>query len=721
MEYIAHIDEKDKKRIQTVKNHLEGTAKLSGEFAGKFGKEDWGYCNGMLHDIGKYSVDFLKRITGESNQRVDHSTAGARVCVEKGGKYRFLEYCIGGHHTGLPDYGSNYDNAGDPTLMGRRKKKISDYQVYQTEIDIPEIVTDPFDFKKTVNLDFSMSVFIRMLYSCLVDADFLDTEAFMSRGKKVRNSGEPVGVLLEKLEKHVSEWLKNQDMDTVNGRRTEILKHCLEEGRSERGLFRLTVPTGGGKTIASLAFALRHAVENQMDRVIYVIPYTSIIEQNAKVFREILGDENVLENHCNIAYEVDSQRAEELQPMQLAAENWDKPVVVTTNVQFFESLFANKPSKCRKLHNIANSVIIFDEAQMLPNDYLKPCIAMIEELLNNYKTSVVLCTATQPALKSFFQSEVLATELCPRMDEQFHFFKRTLFENIGTVTEDCLMNKLTEEYQALCIVNTKKRAQNIYKELKEDGVYHLSTSMYPKHRKRVLNEIRERLGENKKCILISTSLVEAGVDLDFQSVYRELAGVDSMIQAAGRCNREGQRKVEESKVLIFRFEEKENILGQRQQIDVTKSLIADGRNLSDRETITRYFEMLYHIKGESLDKKKIMDEFTNKKIKYRFAQVGKDFRLIEQNTKTVFINCEEEADKILRELKVKGFTRSGMRNATQYCVTVYDQTFDKMYGAGMLKPIAENMEDFYELADESRYTEEMGLELEIDNGMVLFF
>lgn len=721
MEYIAHIDEKDKKRIQTVKNHLEGTAKLSGEFAGKFGKEDWGYCNGILHDIGKYSVDFLKRITGESNQRVDHSTAGARVCVEKGGKYRFLEYCIAGHHTGLPDYGSNYDNAGDPTLMGRRKKKISDYQAYEKEIDIPEIVTDPFDFKKTVNPDFSMSVFIRMLYSCLVDADFLDTETFMSCGQKVRNSGESMEILFEKLEKHVSEWLKNQNRDTVNGRRTEILKHCLEEGGAERGLFRLTVPTGGGKTIASLAFALRHAVENQMDRVIYVIPYTSIIEQNAKVFREILGDENVLENHCNVAYEVDSQRAEELQSMQLAAENWDKPVIVTTNVQFFESLFANKPSKCRKLHNIANSVIIFDEAQMLPNDYLKPCIAMIEELLNNYRTSVVLCTATQPALRSFFQGSVSATELCPRMDEQFQFFQRTLFENIGTVTEECLIDKLKRENQALCIVNTKKRAQNIYKELREDGVYHLSTSMYPKHRKRVLERIRERLRENKKCILISTSLVEAGVDLDFQSVYRELAGVDSMIQAAGRCNREGHRKVEESKVLIFRFEEKESVLGQRQQIDVAKSLMADGRDLSDRETITRYFEMLYHIKGESLDKKKIMDEFTNKKIKYRFAQVGKDFRLIEQNTKTIFINDEEDADEILRELKEKGFTRSGMRKANQYCITIYDQTFDKMYGAGMLKPIAENMEDFYELTDESRYTEEMGLELEIDNGIALFF
>ena len=205
----------------------------------------------------------------------------------------------------------------------------------------------------------------------------------------------------------------------------------------------------------------------------------------------------MLENHCNVAYEVDSQRAEELQSMQLAAENWDKPVVVTTNVQFFESLFANRPSKCRKLHNIANSVIIFDEAQMLPNDYLKPCIAMIEELLNNYRTSVVLCTATQPALRSFFQGSVSATELCPRMDEQFQFFQRTLFENIGTVTEECLIDKLKREHQALCIVNTKKRAQNIYKELREDGIYHLSTSMYPKHRKRVLEAIRERLRENK--------------------------------------------------------------------------------------------------------------------------------------------------------------------------------------------------------------------------------
>lgn len=712
MKYIAHIDGE---RIQTIKEHLEGTAKLAGEFAEKFGKQDWGYCCGMLHDIGKYSIDFQKRILGENNYRVDHSTAGARVCLEKGGKYSFLEYCIAGHHAGLPDYGNNYDESTDSTLSGRRLKKLSDYQVYQTEIEVPTINSMPIDLKRTASPDFSLSVFMRMIYSCLVDADFLDTEAFMKERKQGRNSGENIEILFKKLENYILGWLKNQDIDTVNVRRTEILKNCLEMGRTEKGLFRLTVPTGGGKTVASLAFALRHALENKMDRIIYVIPYTSIIEQNAKVFRDILGEENVLENHCNVDYE----SSEELLPMQLASENWDKPVVVTTNVQFFESLFANKSSKCRKLHNIANSVIIFDEAQMLPNDYLKPCIAMIEELINNYQVSAVLCTATQPALASFFHTRISAKELCPRMEEQFEFFKRTVFENIDVLTENDLIQRLEKEYQALCIVNTKKRAQRIYKQLEGDGVYHLSTSMYPKHRRRILREIRERLQKNKKCILISTSLVEAGVDLDFQSVYRELAGVDSMIQAAGRCNREGLRPAKESKVYIFQFEGKENVLGQRQQIDVAKSVIADNRDISDMGSITQYFEMLYHIKGDSLDKKKILDEFQNKR--YNFAKVGKEFKLIEQNTKTIFINYEEEANETLCLLKERGFTRSGMRKASQYCITVYENEFNKLYGIGAIQPISEAIEDFYELTDKEKYTEKIGLELELDDGAAVFF
>ena len=348
MEYIAH---KDNERVQTVKEHLYGTAELAGFFAERFGKKEWGYCCGMLHDLGKYSKEFQRKIRNDTGERVDHSTAGAKVCNEKGGYYSILSYCIAGHHAGLPDYGNT---AIGNSLCGRYNKKICNFKNYEKEIEIPQLHTDPIVFDPTKNLDFSLSVFVRMLYSCLVDADFLDTEAFMKNENTGRVAGETMQILEEKLEQYIEPWLSNTELENINGRRTEILAHCMEMGKREKGIYRLTVPTGGGKTIASLAFALRHAVKHQMDRIIYVIPYTSIIEQNAQVFREILGAENVLENHCNVEY----KDSEEFYPMQLASENWDKPVVVTTNVQFFESLFGNKSSKCRKIHNIANSVVI---------------------------------------------------------------------------------------------------------------------------------------------------------------------------------------------------------------------------------------------------------------------------------------------------------------------------------------------------------------------------
>ncbi len=712
MKYVAHLQEE---REQTVKEHLEGTAKLSGEFAKKFGKEEWGYCCGYLHDIGKYSVEFQHKIRENGNEQIDHSTAGAKVCVEKGGLYPIMSYCIAGHHAGLPNYGSSQDGGFESTLMGRMKKTLKDYSAYQDEIEIPKVTTVPIAYGETKNPDFSLSVFIRMLYSCLVDADFLDTEAFMKKGEIKRDTGESIEILLQKLEKYVSKWLLNKEINTVNGRRTEILRNCLEARKREKGLFRLTVPTGGGKTVASLAFALRHAVYNNMDRIIYVISYTSIIEQNAQIFRSILGDENVLESHCNVDY----GDSEEWNPMKLAAENWDKPVVVTTNVQFFESLFGNKSSKCRKLHNIANSVIIFDEVQMLPADYLKPCIAMIEELVSSFGVSAVLCTATQPALQPFFQSGISAYELCPRMEEQFAFFKRTTFQNLDKISEEDLIEKLSGEYQALCIVNTKKKAQALYKALKGQGVFHLSTSMYPKHRKRVLEEVRRCLNNGERCLVLSTSLVEAGVDLDFQSVYRQLAGIDSVIQAAGRCNREGKRSPEESNVYVFRFEEQERILGQRKQIEAAKTLVSEGKDISALETIEEYFKFLYHLKSSELDKKNIMAQF--KGIKCNFPKVAEDFKMIENDTKTVFIPIEEEAQDLLQQLKYQGFTKTSMRKAGQYSVTLYDDVIEKMEAAGMIEPVAENINDFYELKDKERYTEEFGLDLNIENGMALFW
>lgn len=713
MKYLAHINENGKEQL--VKEHLENTARLCGKFAESFGAYDEGYCCGLLHDIGKYSMKFQERIRG-SEEKVDHATAGAKLCWDKKGMYQFLSYCIAGHHAGLPDTGGVSDTGTRGTMIGRTKKKIEDYQAYTREIELPILGNPPFQPGKSENMDFFFSMFIRMLYSCLVDADYLDTELFMNNGESIRNQGESIDILCERLEKHITGWLDNGDLDTINGRRTEILKHCIEMGSAQKGLFRLTVPTGGGKTIASLAFALQHAKVHRMDRVIYVIPYTSIIEQNAKVFADILGKENVLENHCNIDYESD----EELKPMQLAAENWDKPVVVTTNVQFFESLFSNKSSKCRKLHNIANSVIIFDEAQMLPNDYLKPCIAAMEQLLRYYRSSLVLCTATQPALKNILDQDITVKELCPRMEEQFHFFKRVSIRDLDRISEEDLTQRLRLEKQVLCILNTKKRAQKIYQSIKGEGVYHLSTSMYPAHRKRVLNEIRQRLEEQKKCVVISTSLVEAGVDLDFQTVYRQLAGVDSIIQAAGRCNREGKKNVSECFTYIFKLEEREYVPGQRQQMEVTESLLYDKRNLEDLDTIRAYFEMLYHFRGDSLDKKKIMEKF--KKRNFPFATVSKEFKLIENNTKTILITKEKKAAGIYEELKIRGFTRKLMREMGQYCVNVYENDFHKMFAAGMLGEISEDMkENYFVLRNNEKYTGDMGLDLDVEYGQAVIF
>ncbi|MCD2493129.1 CRISPR-associated helicase Cas3' [Lacrimispora sp. NSJ-141] len=714
MKYLAHISE-DKKRDQTIKSHLEGTALLAKEFAIEFGYGDWGYFCGMLHDIGKYSAKFQERIQG-SGEKVDHATAGAQLCLrlgkEKGGFYLAPAYCIAGHHAGLPDTGSSADTGDRGTFAGRMKKKIEDYEVYREEISVPSLLPPAFTVSGKKDPTFTMSFLIRMLYSCLVDADYLDTEDFMKDGRTCRMAGESIPLLLEKLNRHIEKWLENEERDTINGRRTEILNSCIAKGKEKRGLFRLTVPTGGGKTVASLAFALNHAAEHRMKRIIYVIPYTSIIEQNAKVFSNILGEKNVLEHHSGIDYE----SSDELMPKQLAAENWDLPVVVTTNVQFFESLFSNKSSKCRKLHNIANSTIIFDEAQMLPNDYLRPCIASMEELIRHYECSIVLCTATQPSLKPFFPEDMHQLELCPRMEEQFRFFKRAIFKNLGKITEEELINWLRMEEQALCILNTKNSVQKLYEKIKGEGVYHLSTFMYPRHRQEQLAAIGQRLAAGQKCIVIATSLVEAGVDLDFQAVYRELFGIDSMIQAAGRCNREGKRDAQTSFACYFQLEETRKIPGQEQQIDTAKQVIRRYEDIASLEAVQEYFTRLYHFKGSALDKKNIMEEF--QKGRFAFAAVGKEFKLIEQNTKTILIPVEERAKEIAEELRYKGVSKRLIREAGQYCINVYDNLFQKMIGAGMLVGVSEELkEEFFVLKDCGDYSKETGLRVNVGLGM----
>ena len=684
---------------------------MAGEFASVFGCKTWGAGCGWYHDIGKYSDRFQKRLSG--GPRTDHATAGAQELYKKN---IAAAYCIAGHHSGLLDGGTVGDSGGEATLWGRIKKRVEDYRAFQAEVPEQDFGVPPL--RQIGKGGFSLSFLIRILFSCLVDADYLDTEAFMSDGETVRGGYDSVNTLYERLMNHIDPWLDNNDIDTINGRRTAILNACLERGEEKQGLFQLTVPTGGGKTISSLAFALRHAVVHGLDRVIYVIPYTSIIEQNAQVFKDILGRENVLEDHCNVVYD----STEELEMGQLSAENWDCRVVVTTNVQFFESLFSNKTSKCRKLHNIANSVIIFDEAQMLPVPYLRPCIQAISELVYNYHSTAVLCTATQPSLQSFFPEQIKASEICPDTAGQAEFFKRTSIRQSGLISEGQLMSYLREQEQVLCILNSRKRVQRVYETLKGEGTYHLSTWMYPAHRKKLLKIIKDRLKKEMPCRLIATSLVEAGVDFDFPCVYRELAGIDSVVQAAGRCNREGLRNKENCETVVFTLEKEDIHIPQtlKLPISVAEQICEKYEDLLMLDAIKEYFDRLYHYKGEGLDAKDIIGqmEHGSRSFSFPFARVAAQFRLIENDTKTILISRESEAESLSDEIRYGGHSRGLVREAGQYCISVYEKEFEALNGAGLLEPIGL---EFYLLRDTSMYTEDRGLVMNVSRGEAVIF
>ena len=462
-EFLAHISEDGRKQL--LKDHLIGTADLAYEFAASFGQEEYAHYIGLYHDVGKYSKEFQHRLMG--GPKVDHSTAGAYIAFKN--HLSEAAFCIAGHHSGLPNAGSRTDVEGS-TLLARMNKaadrRIPDYSEWKNEIND--------SFRKQNGSTSRYSAFFRtqMLYSCLVDADFLDTERFM-QGELKRGVRTSFTELEMKLNQYIEPWF--EPSNELNTKRCQILKQAIETGKkNDRGLYSLTVPTGGGKTVTSLAFALNHAVCNQLERIIYVIPYTSIIEQTAEVFRRILGEENVLEHHSGVEYGEDEDSLFYMR----ATENWDMPVVVTTAVQFFESIYKNTSSPSRKLHNIANSVIIFDEAQMMPVSFLKPCLRSIAELVDQYRSTAVLCTATQPALQPFFEEYLpnhSVTEICPDELSKDPVFNRVKYENIGSISKDDLVASLDKHEQVLCIVNSRKLAKELYSELNTEGIYHLST------------------------------------------------------------------------------------------------------------------------------------------------------------------------------------------------------------------------------------------------------
>lgn len=544
-------------------------------------------------------------------------------------------------------------------------------------------------------LAFSRSFFIRMLYSCVVDADFIDTEKFMALDKSIlRGANKNINDIYIKFENTLNELeLKALNNATsINIERQKILQTCIEAANWKNGFYTLTVPTGGGKTYSSMAFALKHAIKNKKDRIIYVIPYTSIIEQNAQVFRDALGDDVVLEHHSNYDYPDSSfdTWSDNEKKHRLSTENWDMPIITTTAVQFFESMFSNKSSKCRKLHNIANSVVILDEAQMMPLDYLRPCLWALVELINNYNVTVVLCTATQPAIRDMLPSNVNPVEIIKNPIELQKKFERVQIQYLGNKNDFDIAAEITKLDQVLCIVNTRKHAKILFEkitELTSEGIYHLSARMCPAHRKQILAEICTRLKEKKTCRVISTQLIEAGVDVDFPVVYRSMAGIDSITQAAGRCNREG--KMNYGKVYVFEPEEHGMPKKGRfsKNASITRSIVRSFEsNILSLEAIKSYFELLYDFEREQLDSKDILKMIKEgeKDLLYPFEDIANNFNLIDDIMQTVIVPFDEEAKRLIFEMESSKYPGMYSRSLQKYSVQIYAFEKEALVKAGAI-------------------------------------
>lgn len=720
--YIAH--RRDDGTIQPLYDHLTNVAELSEGFASALGLGDIGYHVGLAHDIGKYSDAFQRHING-SQEHIDHSTAGA---IENSW-FAPAAFCIAGHHGGIPDGGSYVDGPDDATLQGRLKRSekdgtLDDYSAFHKEI---ELVKDKDKYVGQLmrfnSSNFDLALSVRFLFSCLVDADYLDTEEFMQGGAVVRGGYDALAELAPKLDEYIEAKGWNRPKSKLNEMRWHVAQECKQAGEGECNLLQVTVPTGGGKTIATLvlAFARIQRVERlireglcsrqPIQRVIIVIPYISIIEQTAKLLRKIFGIKNVVEHHSNMDSTTEPDDGFSA-THKLSTENWDAPIIVTTNVQFFESLMSNKPSHCRKLHNIANSIIIFDEAQMLPLNYLVPCTRIIEALVREWGVTGVLCTATQPSLEKFFSGAVNIQEACADIPGLFRFFRRNKFERIQ-VNERIDASALAERDRSVLIIsNSRRGAREVFAALPEKDRYHLSTLMYPCHRRRVLENIRAMLDEVNRfpnsdlaCRVSSTSLVEAGADLDFDHVIREQAGLDSIIQAAGRCNREMRKNADESMVTVFSCAGSyPPDIGRR--IEVANEVLRKGYPRPDSpECIRDYFDTLHCLDGDYLDKKKIVESF-DKKNTWPFKTVAKEFELIESFTKTVIVPLEKEAEDLCDALERGHQNRETMRSVQQYAVSVRPNEYNGMCRCGAVAAIGE---DYGILRDLLLYDEETGL------------
>ncbi|MGG1876693.1 CRISPR-associated helicase Cas3' [Paenibacillus cisolokensis] len=724
-------------------NHAERTASMAGAFASKFQSQQWGEAAGWGHDVGKGRAEWLTYLKVQSGYdpearcqtsigKIPHAIHGAEMVEQLYGKGigRVLAYCIAGHHTGLPDW-SGGEGAGQASLQFR-KSQVSDLELEQIDPSLiaklreAKPLQPPWKFKGGLD----MSLWIRMLFSCLVDADFLDTESYMNQAKALnRGMYLPVEALKERLRLYNKGVRKIAERTEVNDLRDEILRKCIKAAQGPRGIYSLTVPTGGGKTLSGLTFALEHASNCKHDRVIYVSSYTSILEQNAEVFREAVGKDQVVEHHTNVVDDETDVRS------RLAMENWDAPLIVTTSVQFFESLFAAKPGRCRKLHNIANAVIVLDEVQLLPPAFLAPILETLQLLVDRYNVSIVLMTATQPALKERMidgqrfkglkeVKEIVGTD--EEVRSLYEALKRTeiQFPNDSHIISswDEISDQLKHSDEVLCIVSDRKSCRELYAHMPK-GTYHLSALMCGQHLSDKIREIKGKLVQNRTqrpenrvpVRVISTQLVEAGVDLDFPIVYRAFAGLDSIMQAAGRCNRNGRLWPELGKVIVFHPPRPAPIGILRKAADTTRSILSSSTAdaFTSPAIFEKFFEELYW-RVHSLDEKKIvqlLDPQRNdpKECSIFFRTAAEQFELIDNaNQKTILIPYRD-GHGLIDDLRTNGPDRYLMRKLQRYMVTVYRREFEELLRQ---EAVEEVWPEMFALSSIKHYTEHAGLFIE---------
>ncbi len=760
----SHPDDPANQPAHGLVDHLQQVAALAARFAQDWGAE-FASLAGQWHDLGKYRPGFQRYIRQVADAHIEgrlpqgseksHSAAGAlhalRVFEQAHGPEaarlaRVLAYVIAGHHAGLADWTGSLDARLLGTGAALSEREYAE-ALEHAQADTPALLALPagFDLRAAAQAipgvrdsgryPLAWSLWVRMLFSALVDADFLDTEAYMDGKKSSARTGHAsLGQYQQQLDdflarKTAEVAASGRSDDPVMRARAEVLQQCRDKAIEGPGVFSLTVPTGGGKTLSSLAFALRHAARHGRRRIIYAIPYTSIIEQTAEVFAQIFGKDAVVEHHS----QADDIERQETSRSRLACENWDAPLIVTTNVQLFESLFAARTSHCRKLHRLAGSVIVLDEAQLLPPEFLQPILDALNLLVLHYRVTVLLCTATQPALAEltrFDPRQGLRGLPPPRriIDDEAALFARLArvviewpSDLLTPLPTPELIDRLASHDSVLVIVNTRKDAAEIVAALDQrtgDSSLHLSAAMCGQHLADVIRQLRDRLAarrarhDERPLRVVSTQLVEAGVDIDFPVVFRALAGLDSIAQAAGRCNREGL--LDQGQVCVFVRALPRTLHALRAGADATRSTLAAG--LADPlspDAFARYFP-LYYGGFASLDKHGIVDLLRgNRDMVMEFRTAADRFRLVDdQQQASVIVPYESASPDATRVEPLIARLRQGkaerwiLRKLQRYSVTVRQATVNLWQARGDVEELLPGM---YLLNDDQRYDARLGV------------